>query len=94
MVRILGRRQIAKVTQKGANSPSDWGAWVVAIKPREVVREANMRDRRLVFVVFFLMVQDRIDRRDPKLALAPIYAEPDMGFGDVPIGPTEGGQGQ
>src|SRR5436190_969917 len=51
----------------------------------------------LVFVVLFLMVQDRIDRRDPKLALAPVYAEPDMGFGELPTRvarPMEGGWGQ
>jgi hypothetical protein len=26
------------------------------------------------------MIQDRIDRSDPKLALAPVYPEPDLGF--------------
>lgn len=35
----------------------------------------------LIFVlVGFLIVQDRIDRRDPKLALAPIYPDPDLPF--------------
>jgi hypothetical protein len=36
----------------------------------------------LLVVVAFLMIQDRIDRRDPKLALAPVYPEPDVGFDD------------
>jgi hypothetical protein len=38
----------------------------------------------LVIVVAFLMIQDRIDRRDPKLALAPVYAEPDLAFAVLP----------
>lgn len=35
----------------------------------------------------FLLIQDRIDRRDPKLALAPTYADPDLTFDDTPRGP-------
>jgi len=34
----------------------------------------------LVLVALFLLVQDHIDRRDPKLALAPLRAEPDLPF--------------
>ena len=34
----------------------------------------------VLVVVAFLIVQDRIDRKDPKLALAPVYAEPDLPF--------------
>jgi hypothetical protein len=34
----------------------------------------------LLIVVAFLLVQDRIDRKDPKLALAPTHAEPDLPF--------------
>jgi hypothetical protein len=34
----------------------------------------------ILIVVAFLVVQDRIDRKDPKLALAPVYAEPDLAF--------------
>jgi len=34
-----------------------------------------------VLVGIFLMLQDRIDRSDPKLALAPVHADPDLGFG-------------
>jgi hypothetical protein len=37
----------------------------------------------------FLMVQSRIDRRDPKLALAPVYADPDLTFNSVPRGPLK-----
>ncbi len=38
----------------------------------------------LVLVLLFLLVQDRIDRKDPKLALAPVHAEPDLGFSPAP----------
>jgi hypothetical protein len=34
----------------------------------------------LVVVGSFLSVQNRIDRSDPKLALAPVYAESDLPF--------------
>lgn len=36
----------------------------------------------LIVAVVFLAVQDRIDRNDPKLALAPVHAEPDLPFPD------------
>jgi hypothetical protein len=35
----------------------------------------------LFVVVLFLLVQNRIDRRDPKLAAAPVTAEPELSFG-------------
>jgi hypothetical protein len=38
----------------------------------------------LVLVLGFLSVQNRIDRRDPKLALAPVYPTPDLPFDDQP----------
>ena len=35
----------------------------------------------LIFLVLgFLIVQSRIDRSDPKLALAPVHADPDLEF--------------
>ena len=34
----------------------------------------------LLLALFFLLVQDRVDRRDPKLALAPVHADPDLTF--------------
>jgi hypothetical protein len=42
-----------------------------------------------LIVVLFLAIQDRIDRNDPKLALAPVRSEP-LDFIDpasLPIGP-------
>jgi hypothetical protein len=48
----------------------------------------------LLLLLLFLLLQDRIDRRDPKLALAPEHGEPDVRFGvahtsDAIPGPTE-----
>jgi hypothetical protein len=34
----------------------------------------------LIVAGLFLLVQDRIDRRDPKLAHAPLHARPDLPF--------------
>jgi hypothetical protein len=41
----------------------------------------------LPLLFLFLLVQDRIDRRDPKLAKAPTYADPDLTFTSEPRGP-------
>jgi hypothetical protein len=38
----------------------------------------------LGLVLGFLSIQNRIDRRDPKLALAPVYPTPDLPFDDQP----------
>jgi hypothetical protein len=35
----------------------------------------------------FFLVQSRIDRRDPKLALAPVHADADLTFNEIPRGP-------
>jgi hypothetical protein len=35
----------------------------------------------LVVVALFLLIQNRIDRKDPKLASAPVESEPLLGFG-------------
>jgi hypothetical protein len=46
----------------------------------------------LSIVVGFLLLQSRIDRRDPKLAAAPVGAEPELEFGPVLRGqPTAAG---
>jgi hypothetical protein len=34
----------------------------------------------LILIGLFLLVQNRLDRRDPKLALAPVYADPGVSF--------------
>jgi hypothetical protein len=38
----------------------------------------------LLLVLGFLAVQGRLDRNDPKLALAPDFADPDLEFGPPP----------
>jgi hypothetical protein len=39
----------------------------------------------LLFIVLgFLSIQGRMDRNDPKLALAPVFADPDLDFGPPP----------
>jgi hypothetical protein len=38
----------------------------------------------ILLVVAFLAVQNRIDRGDPKLALAPTFADPDLEFRPPP----------
>jgi hypothetical protein len=38
----------------------------------------------LLLLAVFLLLQGRVDRRDPKLALAPDYGEPDVPFGSPP----------
>ena len=39
----------------------------------------------LVIAGLFLLIQDRIDRRDPKLARAPLRADPDLPFSPPPL---------
>jgi hypothetical protein len=34
----------------------------------------------LLVLALFLTIQNRIDEKDPKLALAPVYGEPDLAF--------------
>lgn len=34
----------------------------------------------LLLIGLFLSLQNRLDRRDPKLALAPVYADPGVSF--------------
>jgi hypothetical protein len=59
-----------------------WDALKLLSKP--VAEGAALGLGTLPFIILFLLIQDRIDRGDPKLAKAPSYAEPDLGFGDRP----------
>lgn len=45
-----------------------------------VAKRAVFPAALLVVLAGFLLIQDRIDRRDPKLALAPVYPDPDLLF--------------
>jgi hypothetical protein len=46
----------------------------------EVGKRSAFPSSLLMLVLGFLSVQNRIDRRDPKLALAPVYPTPDLPF--------------
>ena len=46
----------------------------------EVGKRSAFPSGLLVLVVIFLTLQNRIDRRDPKLALAPVHPTPDLPF--------------
>ena len=41
----------------------------------------------VAMVVGFFGIQSRIDRNDPKLGLAPVFADPDLEFGPPPPKP-------
>jgi hypothetical protein len=36
----------------------------------------------LPFIILFLLIQRRLDKDDPKLALAPVHSQPDLPFVD------------
>ena len=68
-------------TQPGAETGPQPSTFVLAGRlAKEVSEKAAFPIALLVVVGIFLMIQDRIDRKDPKLALAPVYAEPDLYF--------------
>jgi hypothetical protein len=51
---------------------------------RTVAHKAAFPLSLLVIVVVYLLIQDAIDRRDPKLALAPTHRDPMLSFIDPP----------
>lgn len=55
----------------------------------EVGRRSAFPTGLLVLVFTFLALQNRIDRRDPKLALAPVHPTPDLPFGGAEEGDSE-----
>lgn len=69
------------------NRPPSFGSGPVPQVLKDVVTETITEPQLplalLVVVVLFLLVQNRIDRRDPKLASAPLEAEPELDFGPV-----------
>ncbi len=50
---------------------------------KKATRQPTLPLAVLAVVAAFLLVQNRIDRRDPKLAAAPVEAEPELDFGPV-----------
>jgi hypothetical protein len=68
-------------TQPGGETRPQPSPFVLAGRLVKEVSEKVAFPIALLFVVgIFLMIQDRIDRKDPKLALAPVHAEPDLYF--------------
>lgn len=57
------------------------GALVVAAR---IARRGELPVGWVVALVVFLAVQNRIDGLDPKLALAPVWREPDVDFPETP----------
>ncbi len=87
-----------RATLPGAGDLPEAFGRVVRDTARAAARRPGLPLAFLLVVVAFLLVQNRIDRRDPKLAAAPVDAEPELGFGPVlrlpgqrPPGDTAGG---
>lgn len=51
---------------------------------QETIRRPQLPIVLLLVVGLFLLAQNRIDRRDPKLADAPLEAEPELAFEAAP----------
>ncbi|RZS79447.1 hypothetical protein EV189_3801 [Motilibacter rhizosphaerae] len=62
--------------------PSDLSTIAPALSDASttVARHSGFPSALLVVVLAFLGLQDRIDRRDPKLAAAPLYSDPHLPF--------------
>ncbi|MCU1691283.1 MAG: putative internalin, partial [Frankiales bacterium] len=60
---------------------------------KKAARQPTLPLAVVFVVVAFLLVQNRIDRRDPKLASAPVEAEPELTFGPVLRLPRQDGPG-
>jgi hypothetical protein len=56
----------------------------IAAVAQAVAKTASFPLALIAAVALFLLVQNMIDRRDPKLALAPVYRHPDLPFGPLP----------
>jgi hypothetical protein len=54
---------------------------VVISSVKETIRRPTFPLLLVAIMIVFLLLQDRIDRRDPKLAGAPVGVEPDLTFG-------------
>lgn len=55
----------------------------LALDTRLVAQATAFTFLLLPFIVLFLLIQRRIDRNDPKLALAPAYSDPELPFVDL-----------
>jgi hypothetical protein len=55
---------------------------------QSAMRNSGLPLLALLVLGMFLLLQDGIDRRDPKLALAPEHPEPHLVFGPPPNDPA------
>ncbi len=63
----------------------DTGALATILRTARTVLTTTAFPLALLVVMFgFIVLQDAIDRRDPKLLLAPAYADPELSFGGDP----------
>lgn len=73
-------------TETLAQPPGLGGLREVLQRIAQVAAEVGKRSAfptgLLLLVLTFLSLQNRIDRRDPKLALAPVHPTPDLPFGE------------
>jgi hypothetical protein len=65
------------------DNPESW-AEAVGGAVQYVARQAGFPVLLLAMAALFVLAQDRIDRGDPKLALAPVHPDPDLPFGSGP----------
>jgi len=68
---------------QAADAGVQGAAQALAIARTAVVRNPQFPASLGAFAAVFLVVQSRVDRRDPKLALATLHAEPDVPFPDA-----------
>jgi hypothetical protein len=79
----------ARASRQRGSGQGDSGGWLnLPDDPRELWTAISESFKfpllLLLLVILFLMIQNQIDKRDPKLALAPVYADPNMGFSAPP----------
>jgi len=77
-----------QASKSGTRALAESAAQALAAQVRRIgkplLKGAGFGLGTLPFVILFLLIQHYIDRRDPKLANAPSYAEPDLPFGNMP----------
>lgn len=64
----------------------------IAATAAEGAKRAAFPMLLLVLMALFVLAQHRLDSRDPKLALAPVHAEPDLPFDDLGVAPISAGR--
>ena len=70
-----------RVTRENASTPNNDSVLdVIVAVATEAAKKGAFPTGLVLLVIAFLIIQDRIDRKDPKLALAPVYAEADLQF--------------